>query len=166
MSSPKHPTSNIEGAFSSNFLDYTTASPGNVSPDPPNNLSMYLFASLAILPFHNVHHEKQMTNISYYLEELSFHRIEKMEERLVNGWIIIPRDFVEVKTKLKEARTQIRGCIQTGGKIAEINADEEITLVDMETQVDIDVGLQGRTDDDNAATKDTNAVEPTVFNVK
>ncbi|GJS38922.1 hypothetical protein Tco_0563965 [Tanacetum coccineum] len=30
-----------------------------------------------------------------------------MEERLVNGWIIIPRDFDEVKTKLKEARTQI-----------------------------------------------------------
>nr|GEW01653.1 reverse transcriptase domain-containing protein [Tanacetum cinerariifolium] len=54
MSSPKHPTSNIEGAFSSNFLDYTTASPGNVFPDPPDNLSMYLFASLAILPFHNV----------------------------------------------------------------------------------------------------------------
>ncbi|GJS84099.1 hypothetical protein Tco_0750640 [Tanacetum coccineum] len=31
----------------------------------------------------------------------------KMQERLVNGWIIIPRDFDEVKTKLKEARTQI-----------------------------------------------------------
>ncbi|GJY93516.1 hypothetical protein Tco_0509298 [Tanacetum coccineum] len=30
-----------------------------------------------------------------------------MEERLINGWIIIPRDFDEVKTKLKEARTQI-----------------------------------------------------------
>ncbi|GJX86594.1 hypothetical protein Tco_0337368 [Tanacetum coccineum] len=30
-----------------------------------------------------------------------------MEERLVNGWIIIPRDFDEVKTKLKEACTQI-----------------------------------------------------------
>ncbi|GJR90656.1 hypothetical protein Tco_0214667 [Tanacetum coccineum] len=30
-----------------------------------------------------------------------------MEERLVNGWTIIPRDFDEVKTKLKEARTQI-----------------------------------------------------------
>nr|GEZ82095.1 hypothetical protein [Tanacetum cinerariifolium] len=54
MSSPNHPTFNIEDAFSSNFLDYTTASPGNISPDPPNNLSMYLFALLAISPFHNV----------------------------------------------------------------------------------------------------------------
>nr|GFB45112.1 transposon Ty3-I Gag-Pol polyprotein [Tanacetum cinerariifolium] len=42
MSSPNHPTSNIEDAFSSNFLDYTTAlpnyfpaSPRNISSDPP-----------------------------------------------------------------------------------------------------------------------------------
>nr|GEY81157.1 reverse transcriptase domain-containing protein [Tanacetum cinerariifolium] len=218
MSSPNHPTSNIEDAFSSNFLDYTTASPyyfpaspRNISPDPPDNLSNYLFTSLAISPFHNVqayivvankppispqdpvtpptiltpspvlppsplfdprhffvpkellppkkqihpissslttlsnssrkqacilvlpsfstytptppqiyelgkssikmhakHHEEQVESILSYLEELSFHCIEKMEERLVNGWIIIPRDFDEVKTKLKEARTEIR----------------------------------------------------------
>nr|GEY43779.1 copia protein [Tanacetum cinerariifolium] len=61
MSSPNHPTSNIEDAFSSNFLDNTTASlnyfsasPGNISHDPLDNLSKYLFASLAISPFHNV----------------------------------------------------------------------------------------------------------------
>nr|GEV07173.1 reverse transcriptase domain-containing protein [Tanacetum cinerariifolium] len=54
MSSPNHPTSNIKDAFSSNFSDYTTASPGNISPDPSDNLSKYLFASLAISPFHNV----------------------------------------------------------------------------------------------------------------
>ncbi|GKD21196.1 hypothetical protein Tco_1222899 [Tanacetum coccineum] len=56
---------------------------------------------------HLKHHEKQIEDILYYLEELSFHRIEKMEERLVNGWIIIPRDFDEVKPKRKEARTHI-----------------------------------------------------------
>nr|GEY10321.1 hypothetical protein [Tanacetum cinerariifolium] len=46
MSSPNHPTTDIEDAFSSNFPDYTTASPNyfpasprNISPDPPNNLS-------------------------------------------------------------------------------------------------------------------------------
>nr|GEV90713.1 retrovirus-related Pol polyprotein from transposon TNT 1-94 [Tanacetum cinerariifolium] len=48
------PTSNIKDAFSSNFPDYTTALPGNMSPDPSDNLSKYLFASLAISPFHNV----------------------------------------------------------------------------------------------------------------
>nr|GEW48220.1 hypothetical protein [Tanacetum cinerariifolium] len=47
------------------------------------------------------------------------------------------------------------------GKIVEINVDEEITLVDVETQVDAE--LQGRIDDDNAATKEVNAAKPTVF---
>nr|GEU38525.1 B3 DNA-binding domain protein [Tanacetum cinerariifolium] len=61
ISSPNHPTTDIEDAFSSNFLDYTTASPnyfpaspGNISPDPPDNLSKYLLASLAISSFHDM----------------------------------------------------------------------------------------------------------------
>nr|GEU85091.1 hypothetical protein [Tanacetum cinerariifolium] len=54
MFSPNHPTSNTEDAFSSNFPDYTTASPRNISPDPPDNLSKNLLASPAISPFHNV----------------------------------------------------------------------------------------------------------------
>ncbi|GKF41897.1 hypothetical protein Tco_0125239 [Tanacetum coccineum] len=60
MSSPNHPTSDIEDAFSFNFSDYTPTSPdyfpvtlGNISPDPSDNLSKYLLASLAILPFHD-----------------------------------------------------------------------------------------------------------------
>ncbi|GKD19382.1 hypothetical protein Tco_1208540, partial [Tanacetum coccineum] len=57
---------------------------------------------------HVKYHEEQIESIVNYLEELSFQYIEKLEERLVNNWIIIPRDFDEVKTKLKEARTQIR----------------------------------------------------------
>nr|GEW58637.1 hypothetical protein [Tanacetum cinerariifolium] len=209
MSSPNHPPPNIEDAFSSNFLNYTTALPGNISPDPSDNLSKYLFASLAISPFHNVqvynyanklpippqdpftpptiltpspvlppsplfdprhfflpkellppkkqihpptsssttlsklswkqiytyepssplvhtptlpplyeprkgsikthlrHHEKQMTNISYYLEELSFHRIKKMRERFISDQIIIPGEFKELKIKLEKARSQL-----------------------------------------------------------
>nr|GEX03240.1 hypothetical protein [Tanacetum cinerariifolium] len=54
MSSPNHLTSNIEDAFSFNFPNYTTASPGNISPDPSDNLSKYLFASLSISPFHDM----------------------------------------------------------------------------------------------------------------
>nr|GEZ32326.1 hypothetical protein [Tanacetum cinerariifolium] len=61
MSSPNHLTTDIEDAFSSNFLDYTTASPnyflaspGNISPDPLDNLSKYLLASLANSPFHDM----------------------------------------------------------------------------------------------------------------
>nr|GEY64862.1 hypothetical protein [Tanacetum cinerariifolium] len=203
MSSP------IEDDFSSNFPNYTTALPRNISPGPPDNLSKYLLASPAISPFHNVqaynaankppipspdpitppfiltpspvlppsllfdpryffvpkellppkkqihppssssttlsklsrkqiytyepssplvhtptlpplyepgkdsikthrrHHEKQMTNISYYLEELSFHRIEKMREIFVSNQIIIPGEFEELKIKLEKARSQV-----------------------------------------------------------
>nr|GEU57980.1 hypothetical protein [Tanacetum cinerariifolium] len=61
MSSPNHPTTDIEDAFSSNFSDYTTASPNyfpastrNISSDPPDNLSKYLLASLAISPFYDM----------------------------------------------------------------------------------------------------------------
>nr|GEV95231.1 hypothetical protein [Tanacetum cinerariifolium]GEV95277.1 hypothetical protein [Tanacetum cinerariifolium] len=55
------PITLIEDAFSSTHSpDYTPASsgyfpalPGNTSPDPSDNLSKYLLASLAISPFHN-----------------------------------------------------------------------------------------------------------------
>ncbi|GJX01820.1 hypothetical protein Tco_0185733 [Tanacetum coccineum] len=43
------------------------------------------------------HHEEQIKDILNYLEELSFHRIEKMEEGCING--------NELKTELKEIRT-------------------------------------------------------------
>ncbi|GKC26315.1 hypothetical protein Tco_1033609 [Tanacetum coccineum] len=45
------------------------------------------------------HHEEQIEDILNYLEELSFHRIEKIEEGRING--------NELKTELKEIRTQI-----------------------------------------------------------
>nr|GEV75138.1 hypothetical protein [Tanacetum cinerariifolium] len=71
MSSPNHPTSNIDNAFSSNFPVYTTAllnyflaSPRNISPDPLDNLSKYLFTSLAISPFHNVQAYNDVANKS------------------------------------------------------------------------------------------------------
>ncbi|GKF06784.1 hypothetical protein Tco_0037452 [Tanacetum coccineum] len=52
---------NIEDAFSSTNTpdytpaspDYSPASPGNTSPNPSDDLSKYLLASLAISPFHD-----------------------------------------------------------------------------------------------------------------
>nr|GEV81353.1 hypothetical protein [Tanacetum cinerariifolium] len=46
-------------------------------------------------------------------------------------------------------------------KIKAIDDDVDITLVDIKTQGYMDAELQGRIDDDNAATKDANAAEPT-----
>nr|GFA24782.1 hypothetical protein [Tanacetum cinerariifolium] len=61
------------------------------------------------------------------------------------------------------------GCIQIRGKMEAIDADEDITLVDVEKDEEVaamDAELQGRIDQDdevNAASKGVNAAEPTVF---
>ncbi|GKA65405.1 hypothetical protein Tco_0765112 [Tanacetum coccineum] len=73
MSTSNHPIivqsdSDNEGAFSSTHSpDYTPASPDyfpassrNTSPDPSDDLSKYLLASLAISPFHNDPYMKVM----------------------------------------------------------------------------------------------------------
>ncbi|GJR86552.1 hypothetical protein Tco_0210563 [Tanacetum coccineum] len=58
----------IEDAFSSTNTpdytpaspDYSPASPGNTSPNPSDDLSQYLLASLAISPFHDDPYMKVM----------------------------------------------------------------------------------------------------------
>ncbi|GJR89824.1 hypothetical protein Tco_0213835 [Tanacetum coccineum] len=46
--------------YTSASLDYFPASPGNTSPNPSDDLSKYLFASLAISPFHDDPYMKVM----------------------------------------------------------------------------------------------------------
>ncbi|GKB50552.1 hypothetical protein Tco_0901305 [Tanacetum coccineum] len=53
-----------------------------------------------------MHHEEQIEDILNYLEELSFHCIEKMEEGHINR-MIIQRNSDELKTELKRVRSQI-----------------------------------------------------------
>ncbi|GJR41983.1 hypothetical protein Tco_1310086 [Tanacetum coccineum] len=52
------------------------------------------------------HHEKQVKDILNYLDELSFHCIEKMEEGRINKMIIL-RDGNKLKTELERICTQI-----------------------------------------------------------
>nr|GFA42163.1 hypothetical protein [Tanacetum cinerariifolium] len=101
-----------------------------IPPSAPINPSVILTPSLVLPPsfsvytptppqifeigktsikMHLKHHEKQIEDILNYLEELYFHRIEKMKERLVNGWMIIQRYFDELKTELEKVRSQISG---------------------------------------------------------
>ncbi|GJU10654.1 hypothetical protein Tco_1133050 [Tanacetum coccineum] len=87
LTNPSLLTCDIEDAFPLMKILYT--------PTPPQifeigkcSIKMYL-----------KHHEEQIEDILNYLEELSFHRIEKMEEGRING--------NELKTELKEIRTQI-----------------------------------------------------------
>ncbi|GKF68552.1 hypothetical protein Tco_0198231 [Tanacetum coccineum] len=50
MSSPIHPTSNIEDAFSSNFSDYILASPDYVPASPGNTYSSFSNNSFGLVP--------------------------------------------------------------------------------------------------------------------
>nr|GEY79392.1 reverse transcriptase domain-containing protein [Tanacetum cinerariifolium] len=114
--------------------DYFLTSPGNTSSNSSVNPSgLILIASPTPSLFHDDPYMKVMyayyakespiptpmtsstvlspsstiEEILNYLEELSFYRIEKMEERLVNGWMVIQRDFYELKTELEKIRSQI-----------------------------------------------------------
>ncbi|GJX91998.1 hypothetical protein Tco_0345324, partial [Tanacetum coccineum] len=58
------------------------------------------------IKMHLKHHEEQVEDILNYLDEHSFHHIEKMEEGRINR-MIIQRNGNELKTELKRIRTQI-----------------------------------------------------------
>ncbi|GKC36759.1 hypothetical protein Tco_1049143 [Tanacetum coccineum] len=75
MSSPSHPTSNIEDAFSSNFPDYISASPDYVPTSPGktyssssnNSFGLFLIASPTLSLFHDDPFMKVM--YAYYAKE-------------------------------------------------------------------------------------------------
>nr|GEV84190.1 reverse transcriptase domain-containing protein [Tanacetum cinerariifolium] len=112
MSTFTHPIivpsdSDIEDAFSSTYSpsytpaspDYFSASPGKTFSDPSEDLSKYILASLAILPFHDdrymkvfetresshkTHldrHEEQIETILNHLDELPLERIKMAPKR-------------------------------------------------------------------------------------
>ncbi|GKB92399.1 putative reverse transcriptase domain-containing protein [Tanacetum coccineum] len=104
MSSPNHPTSNIEDAFSSNFpdiipasLDYVPASPGKTYSSSFNSFGVVPIVSPTLSLFHDdpymkmgessrktslEHHEEQIEEILNHLDELSLDRIEYMEDKI------------------------------------------------------------------------------------
>ncbi|GJV20008.1 hypothetical protein Tco_1369028 [Tanacetum coccineum] len=64
------------------------------------------------IKMHLKHHEEQIEDILNYLDELSFHRIEKMEEGRINGnelkdRMIIQRNSDKLKIELEKVHTQI-----------------------------------------------------------
>nr|GEU38579.1 hypothetical protein [Tanacetum cinerariifolium] len=61
MSSPTHPTFDIEDAFSFNFPNYFLAIPGNTSLDSSNDLTKYLLAILVFSPLHDDPYTKEIS---------------------------------------------------------------------------------------------------------
>nr|GEZ86485.1 hypothetical protein [Tanacetum cinerariifolium] len=107
------------------------------------------------------------------------HKVAVLEQDKVAQALEIIKLKQRVKRLEKKRRSKHSGLKRRmhldkgGGRIEAIDVDEDITLVDIETKVELDAKLQGRTerkDDDNAAAKDVNAakevnaVEPIIFN--
>ncbi|GKA57292.1 hypothetical protein Tco_0756480 [Tanacetum coccineum] len=82
------------------------------SPDPITSPAILISSPIFKIgksssKIHLKHHEEQIEDILNYLDELSFHRIEKIEEGRINDRMIIRRNGNELKTELKRIRTQI-----------------------------------------------------------
>nr|GEX62611.1 hypothetical protein [Tanacetum cinerariifolium] len=75
----------------------------------------------------------------------------------------LKRRVKKLEKKRKSKSLGLQMLTKVGGRIKTIDSNEEIALVDMDTQADLGAKLQGRKDDDNATIKDDSIVEPTVF---
>ncbi|GJR42024.1 hypothetical protein Tco_1310127 [Tanacetum coccineum] len=82
--------------------DLVSPSSSVYTPTPPQIFEI----GKSSIKMHLKHHEEQIEDILNYLDELSFHRIEKMEEGRIDK-MIIRRNSDELKTELKKIRTQI-----------------------------------------------------------
>ncbi|GJU19410.1 hypothetical protein Tco_1152752 [Tanacetum coccineum] len=82
--------------------DLVSPSSSVYTPTPPQIFEI----GKSSIKMHLKHHEEQIEDILNYLDELSFHRIKKMEEGRIDK-MIIRRNSDELKTELKKIRTQI-----------------------------------------------------------
>ncbi|GJR35348.1 hypothetical protein Tco_1211032 [Tanacetum coccineum] len=123
MSSPDHPTSNLEDAFSSNFLnyvppaspDYVPTSPGKTYSSASNSFGIVPLTSPTLSLFPDDPYMKALQ--AFYTEKspipldaIPIERIEHIEngiEGLGKGTIIIQRDFDALEAELQQAQTQI-----------------------------------------------------------
>ncbi|GJX53343.1 hypothetical protein Tco_0281712 [Tanacetum coccineum] len=99
MSSPNHPTSDMEDAFSSNFPDYIPL-PRTISQLHQEKLILAL----------QITHLEQIEEIINHLDELSLDRIEHIEDK-VEGLgkvrVIIQQDFDNLEAELQKAHARI-----------------------------------------------------------
>nr|GEW54534.1 putative ribonuclease H-like domain-containing protein [Tanacetum cinerariifolium] len=145
-------------------------SPTPAPSPPPHDPTLTPYASLPLPPQEQptTASASFMTLLNSLLEICATlsQKVTKLEKDKHTQALEIIKLKKRVKKLEKKRRSKSLGLKRlrkVGRKIAEINVDEDITLVDVETQVDIDAELQGRIDDDNAATKDLNAAKPTVL---
>ncbi|GJV22363.1 hypothetical protein Tco_1371383 [Tanacetum coccineum] len=93
--SPSSSSTTLSNLSRNQTCDLVSPSSSVYTPTAPQILEI----GKSSIKMHLKHHEEQIEDILNYLDELSFHRIEKIEEGRING--------NELKTELKRIRTQI-----------------------------------------------------------
>ncbi|GJR42037.1 hypothetical protein Tco_1310140 [Tanacetum coccineum] len=100
--SPSSSSTTLSNSSQNQTCDLISPSSSVYTPTPPQVFEIGKCSDKMYLK----HHEEQIKDILNYLEELSFHRIEKMEEGCIDR-IIIQRNSDELKIKLERICTQI-----------------------------------------------------------
>ncbi|GJT75461.1 hypothetical protein Tco_1042186 [Tanacetum coccineum] len=119
MSSPNHPTSNIEDAFSSNFPDYISASPDYVLTSPGNTYSSSSNNSFGLVPKASptlsLFHDDPYMNVmhAFYAKESPIlpPTIKRGHDRASSSTSALPQAFeigeISRKTSLERHEEQI-----------------------------------------------------------
>ncbi|GJW43425.1 hypothetical protein Tco_0072224 [Tanacetum coccineum] len=93
--SPSSSSTMLSNSSWNQTCDLVSPSSSIYTPTPPQIFKIGKSSIKMLLK----HHEEQIENILHYLDELSFHHIEKIEEGRING--------NELKIELERVRTQI-----------------------------------------------------------
>ncbi|GJY88833.1 hypothetical protein Tco_0503461 [Tanacetum coccineum] len=93
--SPSSSSTTLSNSSRNQTCDLISPSSSVYTPTPPQIFEIGKYSIKMYLK----HHEEQIRDILNYLDELSLHHIEKMEEGRING--------NELKIELKKIRTQI-----------------------------------------------------------
>ncbi|GJW14006.1 retrovirus-related pol polyprotein from transposon TNT 1-94 [Tanacetum coccineum] len=101
--SPSSSSTTLSNSSRNQTCDLVSPSFSVYTPTPPQIFKIGKSSS----KIHLKHHEEQIEDILNYLDELSFHRIEKMKEGRINDRMIIRRNGNELKIELKRIYTQI-----------------------------------------------------------
>ncbi|GJY67746.1 hypothetical protein Tco_0470728 [Tanacetum coccineum] len=101
--SPSSSSTTLSNSSRNKICDLVSPSFLVYTPTPPQIFEIGKSSS----KIHLKHHENQIEDILNYLDELSFYRIEKMEEGRINDRMIIQREGNVLKTELKKICTQI-----------------------------------------------------------
>ncbi|GJX97931.1 hypothetical protein Tco_0354950 [Tanacetum coccineum] len=97
---PSSSSTTLSNSSRNQTCDLVSPSISVYTPTPPQIFEI----GKSSIKIHLKHHEEQIKDILNYLEELSFHRIEKMEEGHINR-MIIQRNSDKLKTELKRVHS-------------------------------------------------------------